>query len=148
MRLVPREACPDFLDLPWELPLTKWSSDRIVEAERGIGRHVVRFVDYGSLYALKELPPDLAAREYRLLRRLGQAGLPSVDAAGIVTDRDGELADVLITRYLDFSLPFRLVLRRRILPGQWDPLLDAFAELPVRLHLAGLLRGACPLAHA
>ena len=68
-RLVARTGHPDFLDLPWEEPLEEWSSQRLVEVSRGIGRHVVRFVDYdGALYALKELPERLARREYRLLR--------------------------------------------------------------------------------
>ena len=59
--LVARTGHPDFLDLTWEEPLEEWSSERLVEVSRGIGRHVVRFVDYdGALYALKELPERLA----------------------------------------------------------------------------------------
>jgi hypothetical protein len=69
LQLVAKTGHPDFLDLPWELPLEEWESDRLVEVVRGIGRHVVRFVDYyEALYALKELPERLARREYRLLR--------------------------------------------------------------------------------
>src|SRR3954452_18399452 len=80
-RLVARTGHPDFLDLPWSRPLAEWESPRFVDVARGIHRHVVRFVDYdGALYALKELPPRLAAREYRLLRALGDLGLPSVQA--------------------------------------------------------------------
>ena len=37
---------PDFLDLPWGVPLEGWESDRLVEVPRGIARHVVRFVNY------------------------------------------------------------------------------------------------------
>jgi hypothetical protein len=59
-----RPGHPDFLDLPWQEPLDRWRSERLVEVERGIHRHVVRFVDYdGRLYALKELPQWLAERE-------------------------------------------------------------------------------------
>ncbi len=76
-RIVARTGHPDFLDLPWEEPLAEWESERIVEAARGIHRHVVRFVDYsGSLYALKELPPRLAEREYTMLQELAEVGLP------------------------------------------------------------------------
>src|SRR2546427_8556433 len=116
-QMLPREAWPDFLDLPWDQPLAGWDSPRIVEVERGIGRHVVRFVDYdGALYALKELPPRLAEREYRLLRGLAEVGLPAVESVGIVTERDETEEAALITRYLDFSLPYRLLLPRRVLP--------------------------------
>jgi hypothetical protein len=147
-RLVERTGHPDFLDLPWDEPLAEWESDRFVDVARGLGRHVVRFVDYdGSLYALKELPPPLAQREYRLLRALGEIGLPAVDAVGVASERAGSDESVLITRYLEYSLPYRLVLTRAVLPAPQPLLLDAFAELLVRLHLAGLFWGDCSLSN-
>ena len=147
-RLVARTGHPDFLDLPWERPLARWKSERIVQVARGIGRHVVRFVEYDrGLYALKELPPRLALREYSHLRRLSETGLPAVEPVGVVTDRDGTEESVLITRYLEFSLPYRLVLQRAILPAPLGPLLDAFAELLVRLHLLGFFWGDCSLSN-
>jgi len=153
IQLVPRAAPVDFLDLPWREPLEAWRSARLVEVPRGIGRHVVRFVEYdGSLFALKELPPELAQREYRLLRELGSRGIAAVDAVGIVSERGGagddRLPDVLVTRYLDFSLPYRLALARRPEPQQLERLLDAFAQLLVRLHLSGFFWGDCSLSNA
>jgi hypothetical protein len=153
IQLVPRAAPVDFLDLPWHEPLEDWRSERLVEVPRGIGRHVVRFVDYGgSLFALKELPPELAQREYRLLRELGSRGIAAVDAVGVVSDRarpgEEELADVLVTRYLDFSLPYRLAVARRPEPQQLSRLLDAFVQLLVRLHLSGFFWGDCSLSNA
>ena len=44
-QLVARTGQPDFLDLPWDVPLEQWESERLVEVVRGLGRHVVRFVD-------------------------------------------------------------------------------------------------------
>ena len=147
-RLVVRTGHPDFLDLPWERPLEEWDSERLVQVQRGIGRHVVRFVDYdGALYALKELPPRLAQREYRLLRRLAEAGLPAVEPVGFVTQRDDSEEAVLITRYLEFSLPYRLVLQRKVLPAPLPLLLDGFAQLLVRLHLLGFFWGDCSLSN-
>ena len=36
----------------------------LVDVQRGIGRHVVRFVSLpGGIFALKELPPRIAERE-------------------------------------------------------------------------------------
>jgi tRNA A-37 threonylcarbamoyl transferase component Bud32 len=147
-KLVARTGHPDFLDLPWSEPLEEWESPRFVDVARGIGRHVVRFVDYdGALYALKELPPRLAQREYRLLRSLVELGLPAVEAVGVVGDRSASEESVLITRYLDYSLPYRIVLTRTVLPAPLDLLLDAVAELLVRLHLAGFFWGDCSLSN-
>ncbi|MDX6510939.1 MAG: hypothetical protein QOE36_443 [Gaiellaceae bacterium] len=152
-RLVARTADPGFLELPWQLPLEEWPPERLVEMQRGIGRHVVRFVELdGAFYALKELPPEIAEREYASLGALRQTGTPAVEAVGIVVDRQtatGEdLPAVLITRYLEFSLPYRLVLGRRVLPAPESSLLDALAELFARLHLAGFFWGDCSLSNA
>src|SRR5438876_7034061 len=86
---------PDFLDLPWGLPLEEWPSERLVEVPRGIARHVVRFVNYdGIIYALKELPRRLAEREYRLLRHLAAEGIPVVEVVGTVTDRSSATGSI------------------------------------------------------
>ena len=146
LQLVPRPGRPDFLDLPWDEPLDEWESDRLAVVARGIGRHVVRFVEYdGVFYALKELPHDVAHREYRLLRSLNQEGLPAVEAVGIV--HRPELEDVLITRYLEWSLPYRLVLARQPVADVRERLRDALAELFVRLHLGGFFWGDCSLSN-
>jgi hypothetical protein len=157
LRMVARAGHPDFLDLPWQLPLLRWDVPRLVEVARGIHRHVVRFVDYdGALYALKELPARLAEREYRLLRHLADEGIPVVKAVGVV-QRDGAgddaLDDVLITRYLDYSLPYRTLFMHRRAAGERrvrdlsDRLLDALAMLLVRLHLNGFYWGDCSLSN-
>jgi hypothetical protein len=146
LQLVPKPGRPDFLDLPWTQPLEDWESERLAVVARGIGRHVVRFVEYdGVFYALKEVPHDIAHREYRLLRALNQEGLPAVEAVGIV--HRPELEDVLITRYLEFSLPYRILLARRPLPDVRQRLLEALAELLVSIHLAGFFWGDCSLSN-
>lgn len=148
IQLVPKPGRPDFLDLPWQEPLEEWDNERLAVAARGIGTHVVRFVDYdGLLFALKELPGPVAQREYGILRALSQEGIPAVEAVGIIRERAGELPDVLITRYLDYALPCRLVIARELVPGPLDRLLGAVAELLVRLHLAGFYWGDCSLSN-
>lgn len=148
IQLVPGGGTPDFLDFPWDVPLEDWPSERLVEVERGLGKNVVRFVEAaGSYFALKELPRELAEREYRLLRALAEEGLPAVRAAGLVHDRPGDLASVLITRYLEYSRPYRIVLAERPLPALLDRLLDAMAELIVRVHLDGFYWGDCSLSN-
>jgi hypothetical protein len=153
-----RTGHPDFLDLPWHLPLETWRSDRLVDVPRGISRHVVRFVRYGeAIYALKELPHRLAEREYRLLAELDRLFIPVVEVAALVTGRqvgprrgldDYGLEAVLITRHLDFSLPYRRVLGATGADSALgDRLLDGLVNLLVRLHVAGFFWGDCSLSN-
>jgi tRNA A-37 threonylcarbamoyl transferase component Bud32 len=146
-QMLPRGSWPDFLDLPWSEPLAGWESPRLVEVARGISRHVVRFVDYdGALYALKELPEPLAEREFRLLRELATASVPVVEVVGVVSGRDN-LDAILITRHLEFSLPYRTLFTQRGISDLHNRLIDAVAELLVRLHLAGFFWGDCSLSN-
>ena len=152
MQLRARTGNPDFLDLPWGTPLEEWRSERLVEVVRGIHRHVVRFVEYEGprgprIYALKELPGVLARHEYTVLRHLAEEDVPVVDAVGVATERGGELNPVLITRHLDYSLPFRTLFARGGMPDLRLRLLDAGAELLVRLHLSGFFWGDCSLSN-
>ena len=152
LQLIARTGHPDFLDLPWHEPLEAWTHERLVEVVRGIHRHVVRFVEYEGrlgpqLYALKEMPGPVARREYSLLRSLAAAEMPVVDAVGVVTERGEGLECVLITRHLDYSLPFRTLFARGSVPDLRRRLLDAGAELLVRLHLGGFFWGDCSLSN-
>jgi hypothetical protein len=152
-RLLARSEQAALLALPWALPLAEWRDAPLVDAQRGIGRHVVRFVSLpGGVFALKELPPPIAEREYRLLGELERRSVPSVEAEGIVGERrsaDGEpLESVLITRYLEFALPYRLILGQLALPAPEAAIRAALAELLVRLHLTGFYWGDCSLSNA
>jgi hypothetical protein len=148
-QLTVRTGHPSFLDLPWEQPLEEWSSPRLVTLIRGISRHVVRFVEYdGALYALKELPDRPARREWTLLRRLEGQGMPVVEAVGLVSGRDGELDSVLITRHLEYSLPYRALFAGAAIPDLRVHLLNALVELLTRLHLRGFFWGDCSLSNA
>jgi hypothetical protein len=158
--MVLRTGHPDFLDLPWHLALSEWRHERLVEVPQGISRHVVRFVRYGEArYALKELPQRLAEREYRLRAELDRLLIPVVEVAALVTARrrlrartgarpGAELESVLITRHLDFSLPYRRALHAGSeLGGSADRLLDALVNLLVRLHVVGFFWGDCSLSN-
>jgi hypothetical protein len=148
-QLVARTGHPSFLDLPWDEPLEVWQTPRIVNVIRGISRHVVRFVEYdGALYALKELPERPARREWRLLRGLESTGLPVVEAAALVTDREDDLDAVLITRHLEYSLPYRALFAGAAIPDLRTHLLNALAELLTRLHVRGFFWGDCSLSNA
>ena len=92
----PAQEAAGLLTLPWREPLEEWQDERLVEIrQRGISRHVVRFVtDGGALYALKSISERLARREYRLLRSLAELGVPSSQwpEVGVIdrpTDQDG-----------------------------------------------------------
>ncbi|MEZ5080390.1 MAG: DUF4032 domain-containing protein [Thermoleophilia bacterium] len=149
-QLIADPDLPSFTDLPWDVPLEDWTSQRLVRVVRGIGRHVVRFVAYGGdLFALKELPQRIALREYATARHLADASVPAVEAVGVVSERDpgGQLDAVLITRYLEFSLPYRSLFSARMDPESRGRLLDALATLLVRLHIAGFWWGDCSLSN-
>ncbi len=151
----PADHAAGLLTLPWAEPLADWHDSRLVEIrQRGISRHVVRFVhDDGTLYALKELSERLARREYRLLRALAGANVPAVEVVGIAVDLDASSprradADaILVTKFLTFSTTYRAVFSR---PRSIEPtgvLLDAMVELLVRLHLSGFFWGDCSLSN-
>ncbi len=138
------------LSLPWLDRLDRWTIDNLRNAG-GLHRHVVQFYEVGeTTYVLKELPDHLAEREYRLLRALAEAGLPTADVIGMAVDRagcDGE--GILITRHLDFSLPYRTLLSGRGLkiPYLGERMLDALVGLLVRLHVQGFYWGDCSLSN-
>ncbi len=143
---------PALLELPWSTPLEDWPADRLVTLPRGISRHVVRFVRIsGAVYAVKETAEPVAQREYDLLRQLERLGAPAVEAVAIVGGRaapDGEpLEPVLVTRHLQFSLPYRALFSHTLRPDTMNRLLDALAALLVRLHLYGFFWGDVSLSN-
>jgi tRNA A-37 threonylcarbamoyl transferase component Bud32 len=148
-QLFARPGHPTFLDLPWDKPLEEWEHERLVQVMRGISRHVVRFVDYdGHLYALKELPRRYAEREYRLLRRLEEEEMPVVEVVGVVTERGEGLDAVLITKHLEYAIPYRALFSEGAPPELRATLMRALPELLVRLHLTGFFWGDCSLSNA
>jgi hypothetical protein len=133
---------PELAFLPWDVPLEEWPDDLVVALPRGISRHIVRFVRLnGVVYAVKEVEEHYAEREYELLFDLVRRGLPTVEPVGIVLDRSdatGEpLPAGLITRHLEFSLPYRALFSSSLRLETANRLLDALAVLIVQLHLAG-----------
>src|SRR6476620_11206596 len=142
----------DLLSLPWSTPLEDWPRERLVSLPRGISRHVVRFARIGGrVYAIKEINTDLADHEYTTLRALARSGVPVVQATGVVANRmtpEGEPLDAaLVTKHLRFSLPYRALFSRRLDPDLETKLLDALAELLVKLHLAGFAWKDCSLSN-
>lgn len=149
----PASHAAGLLSLPWDTPLEDWVDEHLLEVvQRGISRHVVRFVEVdGLVYALKQIDERLARREYRLLGELEAMGMPAVSVLGICVERglfDGtELDAVLVTRFLDYSMSYRYVFSHGHTAQPTDQLIDAMVELLVRLHLAGLFWGDCSLSN-
>jgi hypothetical protein len=147
VKLVTKQGHPDFLDLPWDQRLEDWTDARLVKMAHGISRHVVRFVRFGDrVYALKATGVVAAQREYRVLRDLSDDHLPVVEPVGVVADAPGVGDAVLITRYLDYSLPYWYLLGRGDVTLA-DRLTDAAVVLLVRLHLEGVFWGDCSLSN-
>jgi hypothetical protein len=140
------------LDLPWATPLEEWPESTLAALPRGISRHVVRFVRLGSrVLAIKEIKSDIADREYAMLRNLRRLEVPSVEPYGVVhgrTTSEGEPLDAcLITRHLQFSLPYRALYSQNLRPDTAVRLMDALALLLVRLHLEGFWWGDVSLSN-
>jgi tRNA A-37 threonylcarbamoyl transferase component Bud32 len=135
-------------ELPFREPLSEWDLPN-VHRVLGLHRHVVKLVEFGDIsYVVKELPDELALREYRLLREIADDGLPTAEMVAVVTDRNG-FEGMIVTRHLDYSLPYRSLLMGRGLkiPYLGDRLLDALVVLLVRVHLAGFYWGDCSLSN-
>ena len=150
-RLRLRDPAIDLVDLPWERPLADWPSDRLAFRHVPVGpsRHLVRFlVSSGVLYALKELPLDVAGSEYAVLLHLETLGLPTVEPAG-VAEAPARDSAILVTKFLPHSLQYRRLMMR--LPAgpssSRERLLDAMAFLLVDLHRSGVFWGDCSLAN-
>jgi len=146
-----RPGAPDFADLPWDFSLVEWLGrcSRIEEAPRGLSRHPVVFVNYdGVLFALKELYPGEAEQEYAILSLAHEDHLPVVMPVGHANTVTPEgKHSVLITRYLDSSLPYRMLFMGPGLSPYRMHLLDAIAGLLVQLHLQGFFWGDCSLSN-
>jgi hypothetical protein len=143
---------PALLDLPWSVPLEDWPADRLAALPRGISRHTVRFVRVSNrVLAVKEIKVDLARREYAMLRNLERMDLPCVEPFGVVSGRttpEGLPLDAcLLTRHLQYSLPYRALYSQALRPDTAQRLIDALAVLLVRLHLAGFFWGDVSLSN-
>ncbi len=145
----PASQAAGLLSLPWQTPLEEWDDESLLEvAQRGISRHVVRFVEVdGMVYALKEIDERLARREYRLLGELEAMGMPAVSVLGACVERPNDLDAILVTRFLDYSMSYRYVFSHSHAARVSDQLIDAMVELLARLHLAGLFWGDCSLSN-
>ncbi|MGI9051964.1 MAG: DUF4032 domain-containing protein [Ilumatobacteraceae bacterium] len=145
---------PHIATLPFVTDLADWDLPHL-HGVLGLHRHVVRLVELGpddgqrTSYVVKELPDHLAEREYRLLRGLVEDRLPTVIVVAVVTGRTGGRDGLLVTRHLDYSLPYRTLLSGRgmSIPYLGDRLLDSLVGLLVRLHLAGFFWGDCSLSN-
>jgi hypothetical protein len=133
------------------LPFPEWlgASPRVRELERGVSRHEVQFVGYGErTYAIKQTLVPVAEREYQALLRAEERRLPCVRASGwLAVDTGEEPTGVLVTEFLDRSLPYRTLFRGSGMERYRDRLLDAMAGLLVRLHLGGFYWGDCSLSN-
>jgi len=143
--------------LSWNIPLEEWPEDPLLAEKRGISRHIVRLVRSSEdpdaeVYAVKETVAEFANREYKILRELTHLGAPNVQSIAVVegrTDNNGEeLPCALVTRFLPYSLPYRVVLSDKSVTAEDVTLMaNALAFLLVRLHLLGFWWGDCSLSN-
>lgn len=146
-----RAPHPGLVALPWERPLIEWAAPEVAVRDLPVGpsRHLVKFVESDdALWALKELPARVAAREYQVLTQVETMGLNAVRPAGVVIQPDLDTA-ILLTRYLDSSWQYRRLFMRLPpdAPKHRARLFDAMATLLVELHRHGVFWGDCSLAN-
>jgi len=142
--------------LPWHIPLEEWPEDPALAEKRGISRHVVRLVratmaEDSQVYAVKETVSEFANREYKILRELSHLNAPCVEQVAVIegrTDANGEeLPCAIVTRFLPYSLPYRILLSGSVTAHDITTMASALALLIVRLHLLGFWWGDCSLSN-
>lgn len=143
--------------LPWQKSLELWPEDPLLAEKRGISRHIVRLVQStndpdSEVYAVKETVSEFANREYKILRQLKQLDAPSVQSIAVVegrTDGEGEeLPCALVTRFLPYSLPYRVLLSGKDVTAEDVTMMaNALALLLVQMHLLGFWWGDCSLSN-
>ncbi|TRZ72318.1 MAG: DUF4032 domain-containing protein [Streptomycetaceae bacterium] len=142
--------------LPWNQSLEEWPEDPLLAEKRGISRHVVRLVRATSdpdsqVYAVKETVAEFANREYKVLRELSRLNAPCVEQIAVVegrTDKNGEeLPCAIVTRFLPYSLPYRVLLSGSVTAHDITTMASALALLLVRVHLLGFWWGDCSLSN-
>ena len=142
--------------LPWHINLEEWPEDPALAEKRGISRHVVRLVRASNdpdaeVYAVKETVSEFANREYKILRELTHLNAPCVEQVAVVegrTDANGEeLPCAIVTRFLPYSLPYRVLLSGAVTAHEITTMASALALLLVRLHLLGFWWGDCSLSN-
>ncbi|MEP7091276.1 MAG: DUF4032 domain-containing protein, partial [Nocardioidaceae bacterium] len=152
LRIVATKPNPALVTLPWQLSLDEWGDDVVVPLPRGISRHIVRIVRLGQdVYAVKQTREHMANREYRLLRDLRRLNLPAVEPVGVVSGREDEhgeeIEPALVTRHLQYSLPYRSLFSHGLPQESLPKILDALVVLLVRLHLSGFFWGDVSLSN-
>jgi hypothetical protein len=143
--------------LPWNVSLEEWPEDPLLAEKRGISRHIVRLVRStddpdSEVYAVKETVSEFANREYKVLRELTHLDAPNVQSIAVIEGRTNsageELPCALVTRFLPYSLPYRVVLSDKTVTAEDVTLMaNALALLLVRLHLLGFWWGDCSLSN-
>ena len=152
LRFITTRANPGLLTLPWHLSLDEWGDDVVVPLPRGLSRHIVRIVRVGDdVYAVKQTREHLTTHEYRLLRDLQKLGLPTVAPIGVVSGRTNsvgeEIEPALVTRHLEYSLPYRSLFSHGLPQESLPKVVDALVVLLVRLHLSGFFWGDVSLSN-
>jgi hypothetical protein len=142
---------PGIEELPWDTPIEDWvkSYNNVHEAPKGLSRHSVIYVTINNeLFVLKESTANLVENEFRNLKRINELRIPVVTTAGyIIKTGDIRSDGILLTQYLEHSLPYRLLFQQVSLKRYKENLLDAMASLLVQLHLLGVFWGDCSLSN-
>ena len=110
-----RAPTPGLLGLPWDRPLDEWNVPDVPLRDIAVGpsRHLVKFVDAdGQLWAVKDMPPRIAAKEYeRPADGSRRWGCPRCVRPAWCCSPSSTTA-ILVTRYLEGSWQYRRLFMR------------------------------------
>jgi tRNA A-37 threonylcarbamoyl transferase component Bud32 len=145
------EAYSGLDDLPWEIPTSYWKNKKlnIVEMQHGVSRHPIIFLKREDIiFVIKELPQRIAQSEFELLTQILESRLPCVEPVGYtIVRRESNTTSILITRYLEASVPYRMLFINKTMEQYQNHLLDAISGLMVQLHTNGYYWGDCSLSN-
>lgn len=137
--------------LPWGKPLAEWDASNapLEDVPCGLSRNPVVVVNLETrLYAIKEMAAGKAQKEFQLLRQMDEAHLHAVTAIGTYEAGTPQgTRSYLVTRFLENSIPYRLLFIQTDLIRYRKHLLDAISSLLMQIHLAGFFWGDCSLSN-
>ncbi len=150
--------------LPWLHPIAEWKELGIkhLEIKRGLGRHVVIFIQVGeNNYVIKELGYDVAKREVENYKRMLAKGIHTLIPVGCVSREEKPLRVLTqigeqyernifghsVTLLVDRVLPDSQLYRRAFTFENRKRIWDAIINLFVEMHSNGVYWGDASLAN-
>ncbi len=160
LNIIPRYRT-ELEELPWNLPLSKWSDKKIkfIHIRKGISKHTVRFIKTKSFsFAIKQTSPISAYFETETYEKLLKTGVHTLIPAGYVIykknlfEKDSQLKSdslaFMITIVEDKTIPHSILFKLDFNEDNRQIIYEAIAELLANLHIKNIYWGDASLANS